>query len=415
MKQVLYELPVGWNWNDLGAIADFKNGFAFKSKDFSPSGIPLLRISNIQSGGISFKRTAYIPEHFLDDKISKCFVEKGDVVIAMSGATTGKVAVNNSGQRLLQNQRVGRFVIPNKTLRRYVYLFLSANVSENLQISLGAAQPNLSTAQIKGIKIPLPPLNEQKYIVAKLDAIITRIDTAITYLQETLELSKALFASALDESFVPTGDIERPPKTWTCEFLATVSNLVTDGTHHSPKKQYDSEKEGLFKYVTSKNIKFYGMKLDEITYIPKAVHDEIYARCNPEYLDQLITKDGAMTGTCCLNTLDEPYSLLSSVALVKLKRELMLPHFLNYFLQSPTGQELMIGDISGAAITRTNLKKLKAIKVPLPPMEEQKHIVAHLDDLAERTRTLETTTKEKLADLSTLKASLLDAAFMGQL
>lgn len=114
MEQVLYELPRGWEWNDLGAVADFKNGFAFKSKDFVATGIPLLRISNIQSGGISFKRTAYIPEDFIDDKISMCFVEKEDVVIAMSGATTGKVAINDSGQRLLQNQRVGRFVIPNE-------------------------------------------------------------------------------------------------------------------------------------------------------------------------------------------------------------------------------------------------------------------------------------------------------------
>jgi len=76
---------------------------------------------------------------------------------------------------------------------------------------------------------------------------------------------------------------------------------------------------------------------------------------------------------------------------------------------------LMIGDISGAAITRTNLKKLKAIKVPLPPVKEQQRIVSHLNSLSERTRTLKASTQEKINDLTALKASLLDAAFKGQL
>jgi len=68
-----------------------------------------------------------------------------------------------------------------------------------------------------------------------------------------------------------------------------------------------------------------------------------------------------------------------------------------------------------AAQKNINLRILSGIEIPLPPLEEQQRIVTHLDALAERTRTLETTTKEKLDDLTALKASLLDAAFRGQL
>ena len=75
----------------------------------------------------------------------------------------------------------------------------------------------------------------------------------------------------------------------------------------------------------------------------------------------------------------------------------------------------MFGDISGAAIIRTNLKKLKALKVPAPPFAEQQCIIACLDALSERTRALEAATEENLNDLTALKASLLDVTFRGQL
>lgn len=174
------------------------------------------------------------------------------------------------------------------------------------------------------------------------------------------------------------------PEAWCWKYLDDVSEKITDGTHHSPKVQHSEWEPGRFKYITSKNIKNNGMKLDDISYIDQDIHDEIYARCAPELEDQLLTKDGAMTGTCCLNELDEPFSLLSSVALIKQNRSLILPKYLNYYLQSHVGQSFLLGDISGAAITRTNIKKLKSTPVPLAPYSEQKHIVEKLDALLTR-------------------------------
>ncbi|HDE1464892.1 TPA: restriction endonuclease subunit S [Klebsiella quasipneumoniae] len=174
------------------------------------------------------------------------------------------------------------------------------------------------------------------------------------------------------------------PKNWFWKTLDDVSEKITDGTHHSPKVQYSEWEPGRFKYVTSKNIKNNGMKLDDISYIDQDIHNEIYARCAPEVEDQLLTKDGAMTGTCCLNELDEPFSLLSSVALIKQKRSVILPKYLNYYLQSHVGQNFLLGDISGAAITRTNIKKLKSTPVPVAPISEQKFIVEKLDALLTR-------------------------------
>jgi len=412
MAQELYELPKGWNYSQLGTVAKLIGGAtpSKKERKYWDGDIKWASVRDLNVD--TLVNTEFRITHEGLASCSSNIIPKGNLVIA-TRVGLGKVSRTQTDVAINQDLRG---VIPTCDIDvDYLFFWFKGNAKFIESNGTGATVKGVKIGFIKSLQIPLPPLNEQKRIVAKLDALFTRIDTAITHLQQTLELSKALFASALDEVLVPTGNIESPPESWSCEVLQTVSNLVSDGTHHSPKEQFHDKQDDLFKYITSKNIKFDGLKLHSVTYIRKDVHDEIYSRCNPEYLDQLITKDGAMTGTCCLNTLDEPFSLLSSVALVKLKRELMLPHFLNYFLQSPTGQELMIGDISGAAITRTNLRKLKAIKVPLPPVKEQQRIVSHLDLLSERTRTLEASTQEKINDLTALKASLLDAAFRGQL
>ncbi|NLK98137.1 MAG: hypothetical protein GX272_08685 [Epulopiscium sp.] len=197
----IYELPDGWEWKKLGEVIDFKNGYAFKSKVFSDQGIPVLRISNIQNGSISDKNLTYYPENEVDDKISQFFVEPGEIVIAMSGATTGKVAINDSKKRLLQNQRVGRLCIQNSTTRDYVYWYLSIKVEENLNKSLGAAQPNLSTSQINNIDIPFPNLALQSKIVIKINTWFLKNKDLKKNLQSQIDDLIALKVSLLDSAF----------------------------------------------------------------------------------------------------------------------------------------------------------------------------------------------------------------------
>ncbi|NOU49755.1 hypothetical protein HG263_04300 [Pseudoalteromonas sp. JBTF-M23] len=201
------------------------------------------------------------------------------------------------------------------------------------------------------------------------------------------------------------------PDSWAWKTLEDVSEKITDGTHHSPKVQFSEWEPGRFKYITSKNIKNSGMKLDNISYIDQDTHSNIYTRCPPEIDDQLLTKDGAMTGTCCLNELDEPFSLLSSVALIKQKRSIILPKYLNYYLQSQVGQNFLLGDISGAAITRTNIKKLKGTPVPLAPFSEQERIVEKLNALLNRIDIAIEHLQESASLADALYASSLDQVF----
>jgi len=166
------------------------------------------------------------------------------------------------------------------------------------------------------------------------------------------------------------------PKKWIWTRLGEALIKITDGTHHSPP----NGPKGEFKYITAKNIKSKGINLSNITYVSKTVHEEIYSRCNPEPGNILYIKDGATTGIVTINDLNEQFSMLSSVALLKNPSKIY-NRYLLYVLRSPYFYSLMRDDMSGVAITRVTLTKLNRALIPLAPFEEQKSIVAKVDQL----------------------------------
>jgi len=166
------------------------------------------------------------------------------------------------------------------------------------------------------------------------------------------------------------------PRSWRWVRLSDILTKLTDGTHHSPP----NGPEGEFLYITAKNIKDDGVKLDDVSYVSSKVHEEIYARCNPEPGDILYIKDGATTGIVTVNDLEEPFSMLSSVALLKLP-PCIFNHLIVVFLRSPFFYEQMRSFMKGAAITRVTLKRMGPALLPLPPLAEQHRIVAKVEEL----------------------------------
>jgi type I restriction enzyme S subunit len=166
------------------------------------------------------------------------------------------------------------------------------------------------------------------------------------------------------------------PQGWVWVRLGDMLLKLTDGTHHSPP----NGPSGAFKYITAKNIKDSGISIEDVTYVSPEVHKEIYARCDPALGDILYIKDGATTGIVTINDLDEPFSMLSSVALMKLPT-CVFNRLLVFFLRSPFLYNQMRSAMKGAAITRVTLKRIAPALVPLPPLAEQRRIVAKIDEL----------------------------------
>ena len=167
------KLPKGWCECKLSDVCVFDNGYAFSSDNYNDCGIPLIRISNItNTGSIDLSSCVFIQ----DVKSNKFIVKSGDLLIAMSGATTGKMGVYLYEEDALLNQRVGNLKCTDVMLQQYRNYYMFAKSDYILKIAYGGAQPNISAKAILDIDVMLPPLKEQHRIVAKIEEIFAQLD-----------------------------------------------------------------------------------------------------------------------------------------------------------------------------------------------------------------------------------------------
>lgn len=181
------KIPEGWSVKKLGDVCYLIAGNAFDSNDFVQEGIPLIRISNIDEDKIVLnENTVFLKESFLKEN-EKFKVQYNDLLIAMSGATTGKMGINTFLEPMLLNQRV--CIIRAKNIsQNYLNQYLFTHKKDILKQSYGGAQPNIGNNDIKKIKLLLPPLCEQEQIAE----ILGTWDLAIEKLTALIEQKKLL-------------------------------------------------------------------------------------------------------------------------------------------------------------------------------------------------------------------------------
>lgn len=190
-----------WVETKLEDVCDFQNGFAFKSSTFRETGCPILRISNIQDGKVDTEKLVCFDPKDYRENLNRYRIVQGDLLIAMSGATTGKLGFNTEDTVFYLNQRVGKFEPGPQLNKRFLFYFLSTKVEENLRISAGAAQPNLSTEQIKGFVLPLPNRAEQDAAVERLDALAAETQNLARLYEQKLAALAELKKSLLHQAF----------------------------------------------------------------------------------------------------------------------------------------------------------------------------------------------------------------------
>lgn len=268
-----------------------------------------------------------------------------------------------------------------------------------------------------GYPILLPPLDEQRRIVARIESLFAKLDAAKAKVQAVLDAHETRKAALLHDAFAGKLTVKWRKEhgiasdSWHTDTLKDLCVKITDGTHHSPP----NTDKGDYMYVTAKNVKEAGIMLDNITYVSSALHDEIYSRCDMKKGDVLYIKDGATTGIATVNTLDEPFSLLSSVAVLRPHEERLLPGYLKHRLNSSEQKRKMLNNMSGNAITRLTLSKIKATCIKVCSLSEQQEIVAILDRLLGREEEVRQSAESVLASIDGMKQSILARAFRGEL
>lgn len=388
----------GWEIRKLGEVCDFQNGFAFQSKSYKESGLPILRITNIQNDEIDTKELVYFDTKDYKVNLDRFKVYQGDLLIAMSGATTGKLGINNSETVFYLNQRVGKF-IPKKFLNKaFLYYFLTTKVEESLRIAAGAAQPNLSTEQINNFEIPLPPLPEQKHIVSILDEAFGVIAKAKANAEQNLKNAKELFESYLQGVFEKKGD------DWEKKTLGQLC-VFTQGIQRDVKLQSETQGENQVRFL---RIVDYTQGNEPPRYIDFPGDKYIL---NAD--DVALVRYGASTGFVCRGLEGALANNLFRVIPKSLEK--LTTDFLFIYLQSPIFQSVIKATMNGAAMPAISFGLIEEIPFPLPPFKEQQTIVRQLDALRVETQKLEVVYQKKMDDLEELKKSILQKAFAGEL
>ena len=403
------QLPKGWEIKKLGQVCDFQNGFAFKSNTYKETGLPILRITNIQNQSLEINELVYFDAKDYTENFDRFKVVKDDLVVAMSGATTGKLGINTTDTVFYLNQRVGKFIPKKEILKPFLYYFLSTKVEESLRIAAGAAQPNLSTEQLNNFEIPLAPLPEQQRIVALLDEAFAAIAKALANAEQNLKNAKELFESYLQGVF-ENGNWEEK----TLGQLSKNKDAVVSGPFGSNLKVSDYKTEGIpilrlqnigKGYFLNKSIKYITkQKAEELKY-----HSFVAG-------DIALAKLGIPIGKTCI--IPENFeSGIITADIVRIRPDLNVVNykFLENFLNTSLSVSQLTGNISGATRPRVNLSDVRNIVIKLPSLQEQENIVKKLDSLSTETKRLEAIYQQKLTDLEELKKSVLQKAFSGEL
>lgn len=384
MEQVLHQLPGGWKYQKLKSLIKMHYGKALKAEDRIHGDIPV------------FGSNGVVGNH------NKYLWSEPTVVIGRKGSV-GEANLSLTPSWTIDTAYYVEIIDRNVLDLMYFYYF--ADRFDVSSIAQKGVKPGINRNDYLDLNFPLPPLSEQKRIVEKLDALLTRIDTAIDNLQESATLKNSLLQSALDGQF--TAITER----MTIESLAEVKGgkrlpkgekLIDEVTEHPYIRVADFTDKGT-------------IDLSGIKYISKEIHEQI-KRYVISKDDLYISIAGTIGKTGFVPPELDGANLTENAAklVIKDKQQLDLSYLYLFTLTSDFSAQAGLATKT-VAQPKLALTRLSKIEIPMCSLEEQKSLVSMIEELKSKIHDAEAVLLEKIEDLKNLKASILDSAFKGEL
>ena len=178
--EIPFEIPMNWTWCNLENIVELINGdrgknYPAKSKLSSESGIPFISAINLKNGEI-FEDNLLFMNQKQYDLLSRGKLKKDDLIFCLRGSL-GKNAICNIEKGAIASSLVILRRYSSDINLKYIFYYLNSNLLSNeiKKYNNGTAQPNLSASNLKKFYIPIPPFNEQKEIVNKIEEILSKI------------------------------------------------------------------------------------------------------------------------------------------------------------------------------------------------------------------------------------------------
>ena len=399
-----------WIECTVGDLLKLKNGYAFKSSNYKSEGIPVLRIGDIQDWSVDVENAKRIEEK---EEYDSHIVNKGDVLIAMSGATTGKFGIYNSDEKAYQNQRVGN-LIPHSdkyTIKNYIYYLLYSLKREIEQGAYGGAQPNISATKIEELKTKLFPLPIQKAIVKKIEELFSSLDSGIADLKKAQDQLVIFRQAVLKKAFEGelTKKSEKPK-------IINLGSIIE-------KPRYGSSKKCTL-----------GVKGKAVLRIPNIGNGVVdttelkYAEFEEKELATLKLKEGDiltirsngsvdLVGKCALIT-KKDLDFLFAGYLIRLRPNLekMVPKYLLHCLGSHKLRvQIESKAKSTSGVNNINSGELESLEIPLFSKQQQHQIVQEIESRLSVCDKVEKDLTDSLEKAQALRQSILKKAFEGKL
>ena len=395
-NEVPFEVPESWEWQKLGDIGVWQSGATPSrlNKEYYGGNIPWLKTGDLNDGYIQ-----EIPETITQKALEETSVKlnpAGSVLIAMYGATIGKVGILTFPATT--NQACCACVEYNGIEQMYLFYFLLSHKEEFIMLGGGGAQPNISKEKIVDTYIPIPPQFEQKRIINAIEQWFALIDT-LESAKEDLQMSIAQAKSkildlAIHGKLVPQDTNDEPaiellkrinpkftpcdnahyenvPNSWCWTTLGEVCELITGST---PSKLHPEYYGGDFPFYKPTD-------LDVGRHV--AIPSE-FLTGEGKKVSRVIPV-GA-TAICCIGSIGkcgyiEKEGATNQQINTAVPSKSLHPLYLYYFCNSTFFVEELTADSSAITISIVNKSKLSKMLIPIPPYKEQQRIVSKIEEL----------------------------------
>ena len=471
VEEQAYKIPDNWVWTRLGEIYNLFTGNSIPENEKSTKYINLadgykyIATKDIAyNGKINYENGVIIPYNEKKFRIAKT----NSSLLCIEGGSAGRKAGIIDRDVCFVNKLCCFESNSNLESKIIYYYIKSENFLSLFRENMNGLIGGVSLNNLKKIKFPLSPLNEQKRIAEKLDFLFEKTKRAKEIIEEikvdienrkisildrafkgvltskwrnenkvsdVKELLKSIndekikkweeeclqaekegkkkpkkpIIREIEDMIVPVD--EQPyklPDSWVWVKLDNLCSKITDGTHKTPKYT-----DSGVPFISVKDIYDNQVSFNNIKFISQEEHNELYKRCNPEYDDILLTKSGTIGRTAVIKTKTE-FSLFVSVALLKNYKNVIDSNYLSLNIQDFFNKINISQTIKGGVIKNYHISDMKEQLIPLPPLEEQQEIVRILDEVLENEKKVkELLELEERIDV--LEKSILNKAFKGEL
>ena len=410
-----YALPDGWKWVRVKGLCKLNNGKAFKPKDWKENGVPIVRIQNLNDS------TA--PYHYYDGDIEDKFHLYGnELLFAWSGTPGTSFGAHIwCGKEAVLNQHIFRVDFDDHLLDK---TFFKHALNQQLTMLInkahgGAGLQHVTKGAFEATPICVPPLSEQRRLVARIESLFAKLDAAKEKVQSVLDSHENRKAALLHDAFAGklTAKWRREQglslNVWRIEKLENLCEKITCGK--TPKN--DIAPQGEIPYL-----KVYNIVNDEIDfqskpqYIPRDVHETKLQSSKLKPNDVVMNIVGPPLRKIAVipDTYPE-WNMNQAIVRFRPKADLNY-RFLYYALLNPETLDDVIQKTKGVVgQANISITQSRNLKIKLPSLPEQQQIVRILDRLLAHEQRARQAAEETLAAIDRMKQAILARAFRGEL